>query len=85
MVVVVLYGIATTFATTFQCTPVSRAWDKTIPGTCINITAFWYANAGYSIATDVIILILPMPVIWGLRLRKAQKIGLMGVFALGIL
>jgi hypothetical protein len=82
---VLSYGIASTTAAIFQCTPVARAWDKSIPGTCIDITMNWYANAGFSIATDVIILLLPMPIIHSLRLQTNQKIGLMFIFGLGVL
>ncbi|KAK0109306.1 hypothetical protein ONS96_003125 [Cadophora gregata f. sp. sojae] len=80
---VLSYMIATWFATIFQCTPIPRAWDKSIPGTCIDITVNWYANAGFSIATDVIILVLPMPILHKSRLPSNQKRALMFVFALG--
>ncbi|KFY24372.1 hypothetical protein V493_05283 [Pseudogymnoascus sp. VKM F-4281 (FW-2241)] len=43
----------------------------------------WYANAGFSIATDFIILVLPMPIIYKSFLPSNQKIALMFVFALG--
>jgi len=83
LAIVVSYMIASTCAAIFQCTPIPRAWDKTVPGTCISITMNWYANAGFSIATDVIILLMPMPIIYSLRLQRNQKAGLMFVFALG--
>lgn len=70
-------------ATIFQCTPVPRAWNKAIPGTCINNEYFWYANAGFSIATDLIILFIPMPLIYGLQVPRIQKAALVLVFALG--
>jgi hypothetical protein len=83
MAIVVAYGVAATVATILQCTPVARAWNKTIPGTCFDIIAFWYANASYTIATDLILLVLPMRVIWGLQLRAVQKVAVLAVFAMG--
>lgn len=83
--IVTAYGIASTMASIFQCTPIPRAWNKSISGTCISITTNWYANAGYSIATDVIILLLPMPIIYHLQMHRNQKVALMLVFALGVL
>jgi hypothetical protein len=71
-------------ATIFQCDPVVKAFDKATPGTCIDLAKFWYANAGFSIATDVIILLLPMPLVYQLEVPRAQKIALMAVFAIGI-
>ncbi|KAH8908298.1 hypothetical protein BR93DRAFT_868205, partial [Coniochaeta sp. PMI_546] len=43
----------------------------------------WWANAGLHITTDVVIVLLPMPVISTLRLPRRQKMAVMGVFALG--
>ncbi|CZS92081.1 related to integral membrane protein [Rhynchosporium graminicola] len=83
LAIILAYMAATWFATIFQCNPIPRAWNKTIPGTCIDLTKNWYANAGFSIATDLIILVLPMPLLWQSRLPLNQKAALMGVFALG--
>jgi hypothetical protein len=83
MAVVVAYGVAATVATILQCAPMVRAWDKSVPGTCFDIVAFWYANASYTIATDLILLVLPMRVIWGLQLRAMQKVAVLMAFAMG--
>ncbi|KAJ6167640.1 hypothetical protein N7497_000483 [Penicillium chrysogenum] len=83
LVIIAFYMVAAFFASIFQCTPVARAWNKTIPGSCINITTNWYANAGFSIATDIIILTLPMYPLYKSKIVLKRKIALMGVFALG--
>jgi hypothetical protein len=83
MAVVVAYGIAATVATILQCSPIARAWNKTITGTCFDIVAFWYANASYTIGTDLILLLLPMRVIWCIQLRAVQKVAVLIVFAMG--
>lgn len=83
--IVTAYMIAAFFASVFQCTPVQRAWDKSIPGTCISIEMNWYANAGFSIATDTIILLLPITPILSLKLPAGEKVAVLGVFVLGAL
>ncbi|KAJ2891353.1 hypothetical protein MKZ38_000557 [Zalerion maritima] len=80
---VAVYCVASVVATIFQCTPVSRAFNKSIEGTCINSGTFWYANAAFSISSDLVILILPMPLVWKLQIQRIQKIALVIVFALG--
>lgn len=80
---VILYAFASIIATVVQCTPLERIWDHTVPGTCINLTAFWYANASANIIGDFLILALPMPVVRSLQLPRRQRLGLMMVFALG--
>ena len=39
--IIVSYGIASASASVFQCTPIPRAWNRTLPGTCIKITKNW--------------------------------------------
>ncbi|XXH05265.1 hypothetical protein Hte_011690 [Hypoxylon texense] len=82
---VVMYCLASVTATIFQCIPITKAFDKSLEGTCIDNGQFWYANAGFSIATDVIILTLPMPLVYALQIPRVQKAALIMVFALGVL
>lgn len=72
-------------ATVFQCIPFAKAIDHSIPGHCINNAHFWYANSGFNISTDIVILVLPMVPVYGLSMPRMQKAGLAVVFALGIL
>ncbi|CRK25035.1 hypothetical protein BN1723_013500 [Verticillium longisporum] len=58
--IILAYMVATTASSIFQCSPISGAWDKSSKPTCIDLTKNWYANAGFSIATDILILLLPM-------------------------
>ena len=85
LVIIASYMVAALFASIFQCTPVARAWDKSIAGSCISITNNWYANAGFSIATDLMILALPMYPIYRSKMALKRKIALMIVFAFGAL
>jgi hypothetical protein len=86
VIVVSTYALASIVATIFQCTPIPHLWDKTAypTATCINVTAFWYANAIYNIITDIVILASVPPVVWKLKLPFRQKLGLTVVFGLGL-
>ncbi|KAF4966332.1 hypothetical protein FSARC_5960 [Fusarium sarcochroum] len=46
-------------------------------------TVMWYTNVAGNIATDLIIILLPIPAITRLKLPRRQKWYLFGVFALG--
>lgn len=85
MGIILTYMVVSTGLSIWQCQPIRGAWDKSIHPTCINLTKNWYANAGYSIATDVLILLLPMQPIWASQLPINQKRALMLVFAMGSL
>jgi hypothetical protein len=83
MALTLAYMVATTGASIWQCSPIAGAWDKSLRPNCISLTKNWYANAGFAIATDVLILALPMQPIWKSKLPVNQKRALMLVFALG--
>jgi hypothetical protein len=63
------------FATVFSCNPVAYFWDRDLHGTCLNVNALAYANSGMSIAQDLIIVALPLPVLHRLHMSLKKKIG----------
>lgn len=77
-------GVIQCFGIAFQCTPVAFFWDRTIPGGhCINMMAFFrFANIA-NLLTDILILAMPIPIVWSLRLDRQKKIGVCGLFLLG--
>ncbi|KAF2036257.1 hypothetical protein EK21DRAFT_52355 [Setomelanomma holmii] len=82
--VIVAYGAWTVFGNIFLCSPIAFFWDKSVDdGHCLDRVVLWFANAGVNIAQDIIILLLPMPLIQTLQISKNQKRGLVMMFALG--
>ncbi|RAK77460.1 uncharacterized protein BO72DRAFT_509303 [Aspergillus fijiensis CBS 313.89] len=77
--------LAFTLLLTLACQPVAKQWDSSIPGTCIDTVASYYAPypTGTSLGFDIVIIALPLPVLWTLQLRHTQKVALIGIFALG--
>ena len=82
MAFVVLSTTASALASTFQCTPIDKAWNV-VPGSCINVNALFFANAALDIFQDAVIYVLPMRMLYHLQIPGRQKIALMGVFAVG--
>jgi hypothetical protein len=80
--VVVAYTLWTVFASIFACVPVSAFWTRE-KASCINQYAMWFTNAAINIATDFLIILLPIPVIKNLNLGRRQRIGLIAIFAVG--
>lgn len=83
--VVTIYGLWTVISAFLNCLPVESFWDKSVPGRCIPTAFLWFFNGGLNIATDLVILGLPVPVLSHLRLPKRQKIGVMLIFLTGSL
>ncbi|RGP66508.1 integral membrane [Fusarium longipes] len=83
MGLVTCYMIAAVALSILQCYPISGAWDKSTPPTCISLEKFWLANAGFSIAADTLILMLPMHPICTSKLSVPQKRGLIMLLTTG--
>ncbi|EOO00993.1 putative integral membrane protein [Phaeoacremonium minimum UCRPA7] len=80
---IIAWGITITFLFIFICVPVQKLWYTDLPGHCINQVGTWIANAASTIVTDLAILVLPIPQVWKLQLRKPEKIALTFAFCLG--
>lgn len=66
------------------CRPLAHAWNPLVPGTCVkNKLVVHIVSAAINTASDLIIVILPQPVIWRLELGVRRKLGLSAVFLLG--
>lgn len=88
MTLVVAWTLAFFFANLFECVPISVNWTGTggaPPPICINETPMYYAEAYSDVATDLLILITPIPMIWTLQMATARKVAVSGVFLLGAL
>jgi hypothetical protein len=86
--VVISFTTSSVIASIFQCSPVAFAFDKSLNnghGTCFDLTKFWYANAGFNIGSDAILIVMPIFPVKGLNIPTRSKVALCGVFAIGIL
>ena len=70
----------------FQCNPIAAAWDLSITNkTCVNINAFYLANAALNIVTDLLAYSLPIKLVLRLQMPFKQKIILCVMMFLGLL
>ncbi|TAQ83145.1 hypothetical protein B7494_g8530 [Chlorociboria aeruginascens] len=87
------WAFGTFIMTVTECRPLNYFWEsvninRATPavGKCtINTQAAEISTSILNTIGDFILLILPMTVIWGLNLNMAKKIGIMGIFCVGIL
>ncbi|KAJ4419639.1 hypothetical protein N0V82_004834 [Gnomoniopsis sp. IMI 355080] len=85
MAIIAAWQIGQVFIQIFACDPVAKSWDMSLKGTCQPQSVMRNMNASANIASDFIILLLPLPIIWRLELRLKQKLALGGIFCLGFL
>ncbi|KAK4442750.1 hypothetical protein QBC34DRAFT_387016 [Podospora aff. communis PSN243] len=84
-VVLVLYGLWAVLGTVFTCWPVETYWLAItgFQGKCMSKGGVTYSNAAINIATDIILIVVPAPLLWGLQIPKRQRIILMALFGVG--
>ncbi|RYP81007.1 hypothetical protein DL769_002187 [Monosporascus sp. CRB-8-3] len=73
------------FGTAFFCNPPKKLWLPETPGHCGDSNALYTSCASSDLAIDIIVILLPMPVLWGLQLPRAKKIALTFVFGMGFM
>jgi len=80
--IVIAFGLFTVFTQIFKCIPLQKNWMPTTSSRCLPENLSYY-YAAVNIATDVVVCVLPLPLLKTLRLPKKQKRVLLAVFALG--
>ncbi|OBT67225.1 hypothetical protein VE03_02621 [Pseudogymnoascus sp. 23342-1-I1] len=85
LMLVIAGGLVFTLLNIFQCRPVSKTFNvHNDPAECIPIITLYLTSTPITIVTDVIILVLPIPLLTGMHLPRRQKNILVFTFALGI-
>lgn len=81
----VILNLGLTFSFAFQCIPREKIWTPSMPGQCINLGAVFLLSAVGNTITDFATFLLPLYTIWGLQLPRSRKMGISGLFAVGLL
>ncbi|KAK0634833.1 hypothetical protein B0T17DRAFT_472500, partial [Bombardia bombarda] len=84
-----LSSIIFVFLQIFQCVPIAFIWEgwkkgEFGPYKCLDINALGFASAAFSIAQDIVILVMPLPLLARLNVSRRSKLGIMVMFSLGI-
>lgn len=86
MALAVLYSAAATLEIFLICQPLASFWNPMIPGGhCGNLRQAWLAVGITNLLLDVFTILLPLPVLWSLKLATKCKVGLSVIFSLGLL
>ncbi|KAE8365612.1 hypothetical protein BDV27DRAFT_144277 [Aspergillus caelatus] len=81
------HGACCIIAFLCSCRPLSYFYTQFVDpsgGKCIiNLYAFYLGNAATNVLTDVITLLVPIPIVSRLQIRPMQKVLISGIFLLG--
>ena len=81
--VISLYTLVQIVCAIVHCIPFTALWDPTVPAHCINMDDVVLVCSAFNIATDVAILVMPMPEVWNLGITRRQKLEITFCFLLG--
>ncbi|KAI0845129.1 hypothetical protein F5Y00DRAFT_247109 [Daldinia vernicosa] len=79
----VAYFISVLVESFVLCTPVQYNWDKSIPGKCTNQDQAYLGAGITNLIIDAFIVILPMPMVFRLRMPWPKKLSIAAMFSLG--
>ncbi|KAH0283451.1 hypothetical protein M436DRAFT_82379 [Aureobasidium namibiae CBS 147.97] len=84
IVLLVAQFFSTILVTLLQCRPIPKYWDQSLAGTCININAFFYSTNAFTVASDILIFALPLPLLWSLKkTTKRDRYAVLAAFMVG--
>ncbi|KAJ5232278.1 hypothetical protein N7468_005234 [Penicillium chermesinum] len=88
MGVMLAYYIPSVIVKVRICLPINSFWDSDVKGSCLNENAIITADAVISSVSDLIILIVPLPLTMSLQMAKKKKlrvVALMGAGGMAVL
>ena len=81
-----VYGSTIVLAPTFCAPRAGKTWTSPETYTrCNGQETLAVVQAAYSVAFDLYLLFLPVPVIWNLQMPIRRRLGIIGVFTTGLL
>ena len=81
-----VWTISTVLVTIFACGPVERIWNpERYGGHCIDQSVFYFTRSLISTLTNLVVLLLPLPIVWKLQVSTSRKLGLTISFSIGAL
>lgn len=71
-----------------QCVPLTKVWDDRIEGRCLKkdaVVNYGIFNASWCAAADFALALLPWKLVWGLQLKRREKLGVGIAMSIGVL
>lgn len=87
MAIAIIIGLLFFFFTIFQCDPVDLFWNRfTENGKCVDVNTLidiGYVYTAGAALTDITIGLLPVFLIWNLKMNRRAKLAIVGILSIG--
>ncbi|KAI0141128.1 hypothetical protein F4776DRAFT_676996 [Hypoxylon sp. NC0597] len=84
MAIVFLWMVSVFLEAFLLCRPLAYNWDTSIEGTCVDRNIMYVIGGAVNMATDFVVLLMPVPIIWNLKMPTSQRLALLATFSLGL-
>ncbi|KAI9824923.1 MAG: hypothetical protein M1832_001528 [Thelocarpon impressellum] len=86
MCAVVVFNIVMLLGFVIGCRPLAKAWDpRIVGGDCVSRAHLFMATCSFNVVSDLVILVLPIPMLASIQMPIRQKVTLGALFGLGSL
>ncbi|KAK4234454.1 hypothetical protein C8A03DRAFT_18650 [Achaetomium macrosporum] len=83
LVIVIITNLWGTAAALTYCIPLEATWNPNVVASFCQPETAWWVHTGFVLATDIVIAILPIPIVVPLKLPRRQKLAVVCIFAVG--
>lgn len=78
------FFVGTILADCLICHPIAYRWDSSLRGgSCGDQKALDLFIAIFNLLLDITVVVLPMPILWGLQMAVSKKVMLTSMFSMG--
>lgn len=82
--IIILYTIPYEIATILACKPIRGIWEETNPpAQCIRFDILYYCSISLQMATDIILIILPLVLLRSLQVTKRKRVIIIILLGIG--
>ncbi|PVH81178.1 hypothetical protein DL98DRAFT_548618 [Cadophora sp. DSE1049] len=65
------------------CNPIAALWIPDLPAVCLDRVKLFYCDTVMSALTDMVILVLPIPLVWSLKMPLKKKLRIAALLGAG--
>lgn len=81
-----VFGASAVTADCLICRPITYRWAPSmVDGSCGDQESLDMYIAILNLLQDVVVVVLPMPILWGLQMARGRKVALSCIFGIGIM
>ncbi|KAF2179736.1 hypothetical protein K469DRAFT_673874 [Zopfia rhizophila CBS 207.26] len=79
-----LFTVTAPILCAFQCNPVAKQWDVSLPGKCLDPGKYVISTISIVLVTDIMVVVMPTWILYGLQIPLKRKIMIICFLSFGV-